>query len=366
MSRPTLTGRAVDPAIGLAIAGYRQYLRLFAESGAATRLSPPAPVRRRGFDLAVTVTERDEVADDVVALTMQRDDGRRMPLWTPGAHVDLFLPSGAQRQYSLCGDPADTRRLRIAVRRIERSAGGGGGSLEVHEQLRVGSRLTVRGPRNAFWLVPEQSYLFVAAGIGITPIIAMVRRAEAAGADWRLVYLGRSRESLPFLDELEAYGDRVVVRTDDVAGVPTPADIVELGRTADGSMPAAVYLCGPPALIEATRPVIAPLVPETRLFSERFSAPPVRGGSPFTAVLARSGRTVEVGAEESLLTAMRREVPDAPYSCQQGFCGSCRQGVLAGEVDHRDRLLLDAERDSCLLPCVSRARPGSGPLVLDA
>ncbi|GAA4817251.1 PDR/VanB family oxidoreductase [Nocardioides caeni] len=353
----------LDPAVDLALAGYRGYLKVFAASPLAERLSPPAPVRRTGFDLEVTVAERTLPCPDVVALILRRPDGSDLPAWTPGAHLDVVLPSGAQRSYSLCGDPADLSSYRIAVRRVPDDLGGGGGSAEVHEAIAAGDRLTVRGPRNAFWMVPETSHLFVAAGIGITPILPMVARAEAAGASWRLVYLGRDRATMPFLDELATYGERVVVRTDDQHGIPAAADILDLGRAPDGTLPAAVHLCGPPALIDAARALIRPLAPHSRLYSERFSAPPVRGGAPFTATLARSGRTVEVGADESLLAALRREVPGIAYSCQQGFCGTCRLRVLDGEVEHRDTLLLPEERAESVLTCLSRGR---GPLVLDA
>lgn len=350
----------IDPAVDALLAGYRGYLRLFAEGRMAERLSRPSPVRRTGFDIPVEVTERRQLCPDVVALTLTRPDQADLPAWTPGAHVDLFLPSGAQRQYSLCGPAEDRSSYRIAVRRV---VDGGGGSAEVHDGVAVGDRLTIRGPRNAFWMVDESSYLFVAAGIGITPILPMVARAEAIGAQWRLVYLGRSKETMPFLDELERYGERVALRTDDDQGVPTAEDVLAMGRDTAGALPAAVYLCGPPPLIDAARQLIRPLAPRTRLFSERFSAPPVRGGEPFTVELARTGRTIAVGADESLLAALRREVPGIAYSCQQGFCGTCKLRVLGGDVEHRDTLLLPSERDTSLLTCLSRGR---GSLILDA
>ncbi|MFC5730455.1 MULTISPECIES: PDR/VanB family oxidoreductase [Nocardioides] len=350
--------RTSDPATDLLIAAYRGYLRVFAQGRLANHLSPAAPVRRAGFDIDVTVVDRTLVAEDVVSITLARPDGTALPAWTPGAHLDVFLPSGLQRQYSLCGDPADRSSYRIAVRRVA----GGSGSHEVHDQLEVGDPLTVRGPRNAFLLVPERSYLFVAAGIGITPILPMVTRAEASGAAWRLVYLGRSRATMPFLDDLELYGDRVVVRTDDEHGVPSAEGVLALGRTGEAPLPPAVYLCGPPPLIDAARTLVRPLAPHSRLFSERFSAPPVRGGEPFSVTLARSGRLVQVAEDESLLTVLRREVPGVAYSCQQGFCGTCKVRVLSGEIDHRDKLLLPAEREELLLACSSRGR---GPLVLD-
>jgi ferredoxin-NADP reductase len=342
----------VDSGINGVLAAYRGYLNVFAKSPAAPYLSQPKPVRFTGFELELDVQSVEHVAEDVVAITLA--NGMQLPAWSPGAHLDLFLPSGAQRQYSLCGDREDLASYRIAVRRI---ADGGGGSREIHDQVRVGDTIRVRGPRNAFMLAPDEAYLFIAAGIGITPILAMVAEAERRGADWTLVYLGRSRETLPFLDELAAYGERVVVLTDDEHGLP------DMGRVlAHAPEGASVYLCGPPVLVDQAKALLPTLDPTARLFSERFSAPPVRGGEPFTVRLARSATEVQVAADESALAAIRREIPSIAYSCQQGFCGTCKVTVLDGDVEHRDSTLLASERDDCMLTCVSR---GAGTLVLD-
>lgn len=350
-----MNGSVLDPAIELALAGYRSYLTVFARSRLAPTLSRPRPIRRSGFEAELTVTCRDDAADGVVTLTLARPDGADLPSWTPGAHLDLVLPSGAQRQYSLCGSPDDRSHYRVAVRLV---ADGGGGSAEVHGQVGAGTRLKVRGPRNAFPMATEPGYLFVAGGIGITPLLSMVQRAEALGADWRLLYLGRDRASMPFLDELDRHGDRVVVRTDAEHGPPTAADV-----TAYVAGASAVYLCGPPQLADAVRADLPRTAPGTLFHSERFSAPPVRGGAPFRAELARTGGSVEVAADETLLTALRREVPGIAFSCRQGFCGTCRVHVLGGAVDHRDTLLAPPERDDTMLVCLSRAAGGS--LVLD-
>jgi ferredoxin-NADP reductase len=299
------------------------------------------------------VTSRVNVADGVVGLTLTRPDRTALPRWTPGAHIDVVLPSGAERQYSLCGSPDDRCRWRIAVRRIH---GGDGGSVEVHEKVQVGTRLTVRGPRNAFPMTDEPGYLFVAGGIGITPLLPMIERAAQAGADWRLVQLGRDAASTPFTDELACHGHRVVVPTDDAhGGPPTAAEVLALG-TGGAPVPPTVFLCGPPPLADAVRAELAATAPTTLFHSERFSAPPVHGGEPFRADLARSGRSVDVGADETLLAALRREIPGIAYSCRQGFCGTCKVRVLAGEIDHRDTLLTPAERDDAVLVCLSRAR----------
>lgn len=301
-------------------------------------LEEPVSGRPRSRALRLLVAAREEVAEGVVQLRLE---GRDLPRWEPGAHLDLVLPSGLVRQYSLCGDPADTSSYTVATRLVE---DGRGGSREVHEQLAEGMEIEVRGPRNRFPLVEAESYVFVAGGIGITPVLPMLR-ALPAGADWRLLYCGRSRESMPFVAELEKL-DRVTV----VAGMPD-LDALEVPEGA------AVYCCGPEGLMAA----VEERFPQVR--SERFTPRAAAPGGAFELELRRTGRMLTVPADSSVLAAVRAELPDTLYSCEQGFCGTCQQRVLEGEVDHRDELLTDAERDDSMLICVSRAR--SERLVLD-
>ncbi|MEU8776172.1 PDR/VanB family oxidoreductase [Streptomyces sp. NPDC048606] len=290
--------------------------------------------------LRARVVSRTEPAEGVVRIVLASDE---LPAWTPGAHVDLTLPSGTVRQYSLCGDPADTGRWTIAVRLVE---DGRGGSREVHEALVEGVELAVRPPRNRFELLPAPAYAFVAGGIGITPILPMLRAATAAGADWTLLYGGRSRATMPFLPELAAHGDRVTLLPEDETGLP---DLTPLAGIRPGTL---VYCCGPQPLMRAVTDAV-PDPSAVRL--ERFAPAAAVAARPFTLELRRSGTSVEVAADESTLTAVRRALPDTPYSCEQGFCGTCRHRVLAGPVDHRDDLLTDAERADSMLLCVSRA-----------
>ncbi len=342
--------RAFEPSWVLrAVGGFSAaYRHLFAASSAAALLARPNPVRRSGFDLELVVDRIRSEAAGVVSLQLSDPDGAALPSWVPGAHIDVFLPSGKQRQYSLCGDPADRFGYRIAVRRL---ADGSGGSREVHDELSPGDRITIRGPRNAFRLIEAQSYLFVAGGIGITPILPMVRECHRRGLPWRMVYLGRSRESLPFLDELAGYDSGLVdVRPDDECGLPDITAILPAALPG-----AAVYLCGPAPLMTTARGLLREINPTGSLHTERFSALPVRNGVPFDVHLARSGIDVPVPPDESALAAIRRELPGVAYSCQQGFCGSCKVRVLAGEVEHRDKLLLDDERADSMLICVSRS-----------
>ncbi|WP_460367431.1 PDR/VanB family oxidoreductase, partial [Actinocorallia lasiicapitis] len=266
--------------------------------------------------------------------------------WQPGCHIDLHLPSGRTRQYSLCGDPRDRYSYRIAVRRLD---DGDGGSREVHA-LADGQRLTLSGPRNAFPLAVTERHLFVAGGIGVTPILPMVQAAERRGADWRLLYFGRDRTSLPFLDDLAAHGDRVTVRTDDLHGPPTPGLFTTGGPFADLAG-VTVHACGPAPLIDLVR--TAAHGRALSFQSERFSPAPVVDGKPFTVRLARRGTTVEVPADRTALAAISEAVPDLAYSCRQGFCGTCKVGVLAGRPDHRDHVA--ARTADEMMICVSRA-----------
>ncbi|MQY26716.1 PDR/VanB family oxidoreductase [Nocardia aurantia] len=335
-------------------------IRLF--SGVAeTRLRWTALIHRRmpagridDHRLTLTVAQRRVAAHDtdVVALRLVAPDGRALPAWWPGAHLDLELPSGRLRQYSLCGDPADRYAYRIAVRRIP---DGGGGSIEMHDRLPVGARITVRGPRNAFpFVLPglgstSARIRFIAGGIGVTPILPMVRAARRSGADWSLIYTGRSRDTLPFLDEIAAFGDRVTVRTDDVSGLPDAAELL-----ADAGPGTAVYCCGPAPMTAAVAAEVRRR-PGIELHSERFSAPPVLAGEPFRVRLARTGEEFAVPADRTLLAEVLARRPDTPYSCRQGFCRTCRVRVLSGAADHRDTVLTPAERAAGdLLPCVSR------------
>ncbi|MFE7720799.1 PDR/VanB family oxidoreductase [Nocardia rhizosphaerihabitans] len=311
-------------------------------------------------ELRLVVAENRAEAEGVVSLRLESPDGTALPSWDPGAHIDLTLPSGKVRQYSLCGDPTDYRSYRIAVRRI---SDGGGASIEIHDRLPAGAQVTVRGPRNAFpFAYPHLAkadisrVVFIAAGIGITPILPMVRAAAAAGVDWHLTCLGRSAQSLAFLDEIDAIDsdqDRVRILT----GVrPTPAEL--LAHAGPGT---SVYFCGPPGLLPGIRTEFDH-TGAAGLHFERFSPEPVIGGAPFEIRLARTAQSVPVPADRSALAAVREAIPDIPYSCQQGFCGTCRVRVLSGDVDRRGRSAFLDEPDTMLV-CTDRAK--SAEITID-
>lgn len=331
-------------------------------SGLSGRYRPPIVEVRRTLD--VVVADVGEEAAGVRSFTLVAADGANLPRWHPGAHVDVVLPSGKQRQYSLTSSPNDLGHYRIAVREIPLEQGGGGGSLEMH-QLQPGQALTLRGPRNAFPFIGVEKYLFVAGGIGITPIRPMLYDAIERGADWQFVYTGRDRASMPFLAELAElavkHPGRVHLRPDDEFGIPSGQAILDYAPTG-----AALYACGPPPMIDAIRRTnlekSGPAENIATLHYERFSPPPVVGGEPFTVVLARSGHVVPVAADQSALAAIRAVLPDVAYSCQQGYCGTCPVALIGGDVDHLDRCLTDAQRATKMTICVSRA---SGRVTLD-
>ena len=307
----------------------------------------------------LVVTGKRAAADGVVELVLAHPGGRRLPDWAPGAHVDLMLPNGSTRQYSLCGSRWDAFRYRVGVLR---EPAGRGGSAFVHDRLQVGDTVGVGGPRNNFALVPSARYLFIAGGIGITPLLPMVHQADVLSADWDLVYGGRRRSSMAFLDELAGYGDRVHVHPEDEDGLlDLPAWLGEVRPDT------AVYCCGPGPLLDAVERACRgwpPYALRTERFVAKEQRAPVRD-TPFEVRLARSGTAVTVTPEVTVLDAVRAAGAQVLSSCQQGTCGTCETDVVQGVPDHRDSILGDAERAAgdCMFICVSRSC--SDRLVLD-
>lgn len=318
-----------------------------------------APTHFAERETTVAVTTRREAADSVIELSLAPVDATALPSWTPGAHIDLLLGDDLVRQYSLCSSPADTSTYRVAVLRTPDSRGG---SSAVHD-LAVGDTLTIRGPRNNFAMVRAARYVFIAGGIGITPMLPMIEEAAAAGADWVLHYGGRSRTSMAYLDHLMALGDRVHVVPQDELGIMDLPSIVS-NVTPD----TVVYCCGPEPLLAAVESACAHWPPGS-LHVERFAAKAVEGdgiNTAFDLVLERTGVTITVSPEESVFSALRDAGVSVLGSCLEGICGTCETGVLEGEVDHRDSVLDADERAEmdCMMVCVSRCR--GDRLVLDA
>lgn len=304
--------------------------------------------------LELVVGGREDLAKDVVGLTFTHPDGGLLPEWAPGAHVDLVLEGGIVRQYSLCSAPSDRRHYKIAVLREPESRGG---SVFVHDRLSVGDRVRIVGPRNNFALHPAPSYLFIAGGIGITPILPMLSRAEAEGATWRLVYGGRHRESMAFAEHLtERYGERVELRPADETGLldlETLVDSVQAGGL--------IYCCGPESLLSALEQRCDGRLPQgSRLHVERFVARTTERDQPDSTIevtLSRSGMKLTVPPESSILEKVEEAGVPVTTSCEQGICGSCETTVLSGTPDHRDDVLDEEEKaeNTSMMICVSRA-----------
>jgi ferredoxin-NADP reductase len=302
-------------------------------------------------------------ADGVVTLDLVDPEGRRLAPWEPGAHIDVVLPSGLIRQYSLCGDMDDHRTYRIGVLR---DPGSRGGSIEIHDTALVGRRLAVRGPRNHFPLVDAPGFLFLAGGIGVTPMIPMLQEAERRGTPWHLVYGGRSRQTMAFLDEIGRRRDGTYeVVTEEEQGYPDFDAILS-----DVPAGTAVFCCGPTAMIEVVEKKCAQYLEPGALHIERFTATPgaeavdPADNDTFEVELARSGVTLNVPPDRSVLRVVLDVVPTFLYSCEEGYCGTCEARVLEGEPEHRDTVLTDEEHAAHkMMICVSRAK--SKRLVLD-
>ncbi|MEU9283430.1 PDR/VanB family oxidoreductase [Streptomyces sp. NPDC048275] len=307
------------------------------------------------YEAELIVQQREFTADGVLALTLRHPLGEELPGWEPGAHVDVVLGPELERQYSLCGDPADRQAWRIAVLR---EPDGRGGSSYVHEKLDHGYTVRVRGPRNHFALAPAPRYRFVAGGIGITPILPMLAAAEAAGAEWTLLYGGRTRNSMAFTEELGRYGDRVTIAPQDESGL-LDLDSVLTG-VREGTL---VYCCGPGALLDA----VEERCPTGLLRVERFQPKVQDTGADreFEVELARTGRTLTVPADVSVLDTVRAAGVEVLFSCTEGTCGTCETEIVEGTPDHRDSVLTEEERAAgeTMLICVSRCR--GKRLVLD-
>ncbi len=308
------------------------------------------------------VTRKDEIARGIDLFELRRPDGGELPQFTAGAHVALKVPNGLVRKYSLCNDPAERDRYQIAVKREEN---GRGGSISLIENVNAGDDLIVSAPVNDFELARNaQAFIFIAGGIGITPIMAMMRTLNAIpGKQYKLYYCTRSPEFTAFHDELRKppFEDKVVIHHDD----GDPARALDLWPIVEERKNRAhLYCCGPRPLMQAVRDMTGHWS-STAIHMEAFSEAETRkpDDKPFNVTLAKSGGTFEVPVGTTILEAMRARGHEVPSSCESGTCGTCRTKLLAGDVDHRDLVLADHERGEQIMICVSRAR--AGDLVID-
>lgn len=312
--------------------------------------------------MQLRVTRMEWEAEGVLSLTLRRPDGGKLPAWRPGAHLDLHLPGVITRQYSLCGDPRDRYSWRIGVLREPASRGG---SEAVHETVRPGDLVDVVGPRNNFRFEHSPAYLFIAGGIGITPLLPMIREAERAGARWALLYGGRSADSMAFVDELLEHEEKVSLRPQDAFGLLDLASVLE--KPAEDVQ---IYCCGPEPLVAAVEDACSTW-PSGALHVERFAPKPrdteadASHEKAFELVLERSGVTLTVEPGQSVLQAMEAAGIDRLNSCREGICGTCETAVLDGVPDHRDSLLDEDEKalNDTMMVCVGRSL--SPRLVID-
>ena len=302
-------------------------------------------------------------ARDVMRLELTDPMGGLLPPFEPGAHLTLHLPNGLQRQYSLAGDSRERQRYVLGV---GRAADSRGGSDYVHAVLRAGAEIACSAPANNFALLPDAPrYLFIAGGIGITPILSMLRWCETHGKPWKLVYAARSRVRMGFYEDLRGFAGRVRYHCDDEQGAPLPVAAL-MSDVEPGTQ---VYCCGPAPLMESVRAHGAHLGSDALHF-EWFSAPAANDAAPSPAAgfwvdLKRSGTSLHVPPDQSVLEVLEASGHEVPFSCREGVCGTCETPVCAGEVDHRDYVYPPSQRESLrtMLVCVSRAK--SARLLLD-
>lgn len=295
----------------------------------------------------------------VAVLTLAMADGTPMPEWSPGAHVDVIVSPGLERQYSLCGSVGVGQPWRLGVLREPASRGG---SEYLHTRVRQGDKIAVRGPHNNFSLVDSLDYLFIAGGIGITPFLPMIAELEARGSSWSLTYGARSRSAMAFLDELARYGDKVTLWPQDERGLIDVAGLV--GEPGPGTV---VYCCGPESLLAAAAAAAVNLPPGTlhvEHFGPRWDLLNQERRS-FEVRLDYSELTISVGADQTIVEALEAAGLEVVTSCREGTCGTCETAVLEGIPDHRDAYLSPAEKaaNESMMICCSRAR--TDRLVLD-
>lgn len=321
----------------------------------------PAPDAMKD-ELVLTVRRKSEIADGVFLFELAAGDGGALPPFTPGAHITVTAPSGQKRRYSLCNDPAERDRYLIAVKQ---ETSGRGGSLSFTRGVSEGDAVRVEPPENEFEMAKTEPkrLIFIAGGIGITPIRAMILHCIRHGkTSFMLYYFTRTPSLMAFREEFAspAFEGRVVLHHDN----GDPASAYDLWPVLEEQRGAHLYCCGPRGLMDAVRDMTGHW-PDSAVHFEDFvgAATPHADDRPFEVRLAKSGATYEVAANVSILDTLRRHGHALPSSCESGTCGTCRCKFIDGEVEHRDLVLSDDEKKREIMICVSRAR--SSMLVLD-
>jgi phthalate 4,5-dioxygenase reductase subunit len=304
--------------------------------------------------MKLRVTRNDAIADGINLFEFRDAGGSELPQFSAGAHIAIHVPNGMLRKYSLCNDPAERDRYQVAVKR---EVNGRGGSCSLIDDVKAGDELTVVAPVNDFGLPPRaQDFLFIAGGIGVTPMMAMIRQVIAEGKRFRLFYCTRSPETTAFLEELSApqFKDMVMIHYDQ----GDPSRSLDLRPIlAERKNREHLYCCGPRPLMEAVRAMTdhwSPTAVHFEAFSEAETHKP--DDKPFKVRLARSGTVLDVSTSTTILEVLREHGLEVPSSCETGTCGTCRTKLLAGEADHRDLVLAEHERKDTIMICVSRAR----------
>ena len=304
--------------------------------------------------MPLRVTRHEKIADGIHLLEFRAANGEALPAFTAGAHIAVRTPKGLTRKYSLCNDPAERDRYQVA---IKRETNGRGGSVELIDTVKAGDTLMVAPPINDFGLPPRgQDFLFIAGGIGVTPMVAMIHELRAAGKRFRLYYFNRSPEMTAFRDALSAaeLKDSVVIHYD--GGDPAKSyDLKPVLKERQNREH--LYCCGPRPLMEAVRAMTDHWSP-TAVHFEAFSEAETHKASdtPFKVRLAHSDKVLTVPADKTILEVLRDNGLDVPSSCETGTCGTCRTKLLSGVADHRDLVLAEHEKADTIMICVSRAK----------
>jgi vanillate O-demethylase ferredoxin subunit len=315
--------------------------------------------------LSVVVSQKAIETDDICTFELTSADGKALPAFSAGSHIDVELPGGLTRQYSLCNDPAESHRYLIGVLRDPASRGG---SVAMHEQVMQGSTLQISAPKNHFALAHEaRRHLLLAGGIGVTPILCMAERLHRTDAEFVMHYATRSRARTAFHGRIQAssFASRVALHFDDGAAAQKLDIAALLATPQEGTH---LYVCGPKGFMDAVLGTARERGwPQAQIHFEYFGAEvqPLAGDGSFEVQLASSGRVIGVPADKTVLAALADAGVVVPSSCEQGVCGTCLTRVIEGQPDHRDQYLTPEEQaaNDQFLPCCSRAK--TARLVLD-